>query len=122
MLKLAVFMLLISAVSANAGVSYDTSDFVVLNEYIPGAKFDIRYYSNYNFVGKRIEGYEAPLALLTREAADALREVNEKLSEQNLTIKIYDAYRPQSAVNNFIRWSKKSERYPNEEIFLSRKE
>lgn len=106
MLKLAVFMLLISAVSANAGVSYDTSDFVVLNEYIPGAKFDIRYYSNYNFVGKRIEGYEAPLALLTREAADALREVNEKLSEQNLTIKIYDAYRPQSAVNNFIRWSK----------------
>lgn len=99
-------MLLISAVSANAGVSYDTSDFVVLNEYIPGAKFDIRYYSNYNFVGKRIEGYEAPLALLTREAADALREVNEKLSEQNLTIKIYDAYRPQSAVNNFIRWSK----------------
>lgn len=106
MLKLAVFMLLISAVSANAGVSYDTSDFVVLNEYIPGAKFDIRYYSNYNFVGKRIEGYEAPLALLTREAAEALREVNKKLSEQNLTIKIYDAYRPQSAVNNFIRWSK----------------
>lgn len=106
MLKLALLMLIISSVSANAGVSYDTSGFVVLNDYIPDAKFDIRYYSGYNFVGKRIEGYEAPLALLTREAADALREVNEELAEHNLTIKIYDAYRPQRAVNNFISWSK----------------
>lgn len=105
MRKCITLLLLFSAVKAHAGVSYDSSDFVVLNDYIPEAKYDIRYYSDYNFVGERIDGYEAPVALLTREAADALREVNEELAAQNLTLKIYDAYRPQRAVNHFIRWS-----------------
>ena len=105
MLKLAVFLVLFFAVQAHAGLSYDSSDFVVLNDYIPEAKYDIRYYSDYNFVGERIDGYEAPLALLTREAAEALREVNDELAEHKLTLKIYDAYRPQRAVNHFIRWS-----------------
>ena len=104
--KFILLLFLMSAVSANAEVSYVSSDFVVLNDYIPDMKFEIRYYSDYNFVGERIDGYEAPLAFLTQEAADALREVNDELAEMNLTLKIYDAYRPQRAVNHFVKWSK----------------
>ena len=103
MRKFVVFLLLSLCECACADVH---SGFVVLNEYMPNAKFDIRYYSEYNFVGERINGYEAPLALLTREAAEALREVNDELAEKNLTLKIYDAYRPQRAVNHFVKWSK----------------
>ena len=103
MRKFVVFLLLSLCECACADVH---SGFVVLNEYMPDVKFDIRYYSEYNFVGERINGYEAPLALLTREAAEALREVNDELAEKNLTLKIYDAYRPQRAVNHFVKWSK----------------
>ena len=103
MRKFVVFLLLSLCECACADVH---SGFVVLNDYMPNAKFDIRYYSEYNFVGERINGYEAPLALLTREAAEALREVNDELAEKNLTLKIYDAYRPQRAVNHFVKWSK----------------
>ena len=106
MRKIVILILLLLSASANAEVSYVSSDFVVLNDYMPEAKFEIRYYSDYNFVGERIEGYEAPLAFLTREAAEALREVNEELAEKHLTLKIYDAYRPQRAVNHFVRWAK----------------
>ena len=106
MRKFVLFLLLALSVRADAEVSYVSSDFVVLNEYIPEAKFEIRYYSEYNFVGERIDGYEAPLAFTTREAAEALREVIDELSEENLTLKIYDAYRPQRAVNHFVRWAK----------------
>ena len=103
MRKIIILLLLSLCECAYADIP---SNFVVLNEFIPEAKFDIRYYSEYNFVGERIDGYEAPLAFLTREAADALREVIDELTEMNLTLKIYDAYRPQRAVNHFVKWSK----------------
>ncbi|MBQ9418832.1 MAG: peptidase M15, partial [Synergistaceae bacterium] len=57
----------------------DSSDFVNLSDVVPDAILEIRYYSTYNFVGDRIEGYEAPIALLTREAADALKRVSDEL-------------------------------------------
>ena len=66
---------------------------------------EIRYYSTYNFVGDRIDGYEEPVALLTKEAASALREVSDYLAEKGYRLKIYDAYRPQRAVDHFVRWS-----------------
>ena len=87
---------------------YDTDDatgFVSLSEVIPNVKLDIRYYSDYNFVGERINGYEEPLALLSKEAAQALSDTADDLAEQGYGIKIYDAYRPQSAVDHFISWA-----------------
>lgn len=79
--------------------------FVVLSEAVPDAILEIRYYSTYNFVGERISGYNEPIALLTKEAASALKEVSDELLEQGYQLKIYDAYRPQSAVDHFKAWA-----------------
>ena len=79
--------------------------FVLVGETIPDALLDIRYYSTYNFVGDRIDGYEAPVAVITREAADALKLVSDDMKEQGLRLVIYDAYRPQQAVDHFARWA-----------------
>lgn len=79
--------------------------FVSVAEAIPDAILEIRYYSTYNFVGDRIQGYEAPVALLTREAAEALREVSDELVQQGYRLKLYDAYRPQQAVDHFKAWA-----------------
>ena len=79
--------------------------FVLVGEAIPDALLDIRYYTTYNFVGARIDGYEAPGAVLTREAADALKLVSDDMKAQGLRLVIYDAYRPQRAVDHFARWA-----------------
>ena len=86
-------------------LSDDSSDFVLLSEAVPDAILEIRYYSTYNFVGDRINGYEEPLAMLTAEAADALREVSDELMGMGYRLKIFDAYRPQMAVTHFMNWA-----------------
>lgn len=95
----------------------DSSDFVLISDVVPDAILEIRYYSTYNFVGERIDGYEAPAALLTREAAEALRKVSDDLSAQGYRLKIYDAYRPQSAVDHFQRWAADLEDVSMKEYF-----
>ena len=86
--------------------SNNSSDFVLLSEVIPDAILEIRYYSTYNFVGDRIDGYEEPCALLTKEAAIALKQVSDELISKGYRLKIYDAYRPQKAVTHFMNWAK----------------
>ena len=103
-LFLAVFCLIVPAVSAQADPA-DSSDFVLLSEAVPDAILEIRYYSTYNFIGERIDGYQEPLAFLTKEAAAALKEVSDDLVEKGYRLKIYDAYRPQMAVDHFVRWA-----------------
>ena len=83
----------------------DSSDFVTITDVVPDALLEIRYYSTYNFVGARIDGYLQPTALLTRRAADSLRAVSDDLKAQGYIIKIFDAYRPQMAVDHFVRWA-----------------
>ena len=82
----------------------DPSGFVVLADYVPGIIQEIRYYSSYNFIGERISGYEEPCALLTAEAARALKEVSDELMVQGYRLKVYDAYRPAGAVKQFVFW------------------
>lgn len=82
----------------------DPSGFVLLADYVPGIIQEIRYYSTYNFIGDRIDGYEEPCALLTTEAARALKAVSNEMFVQGLRLKVYDAYRPVSAVKHFILW------------------
>ncbi|HAA03599.1 MAG TPA: peptidase M15 [Syntrophobacteraceae bacterium] len=81
-------------------------DFVYVEESIPEIRLDLRYFSDNNFVGQRIDGYLQPRCILTRKAAVALREVQEELEPFGLGLKIYDAYRPQQAVDHFVRWAK----------------
>ena len=90
-------------------LSDDASDFVLVSEAVPDAILEIRYYSTYNFVGERIDGYEEPVAILTKESAAALKEVSDDLMEQGYRLKIFDAYRPQKAVDHFVRWAKDAE-------------
>ncbi|HPU02053.1 MAG: M15 family metallopeptidase [Firmicutes bacterium] len=79
--------------------------FVYVHEVIDTVQLDIRYYGENNFVGTRIDGYERPVAILSEEAAAALKVAADILEEQGYYIKIFDAYRPQMAVDHFIRWA-----------------
>ena len=85
-------------------VTMDPSGFVLLADYVPGVIQEIRYYSTYNFIGERIDGYEDPCAMLTREAARALKSAANELNVRGYRLKIFDAYRPASAVRHFVMW------------------
>ncbi len=98
-------------------LSDDASDFVLLSDAVPDAILEIRYYSTYNFVGERIDGYEEPVALLTKEAAAALKEVSDDVIAQGYRLKIYDAYRPQKAVDHFVRWAEDTSDVKMKEYF-----
>ena len=87
--------------------SDDASDFVRIADVAPDVIQEIRYYSTYNFVGDRIDGYNIPSALMTREAATALKNVSDYVMQYGYRLKIYDAYRPQRAVDHFVRWAKR---------------
>ncbi len=84
---------------------YDSTGFVSVSEVIPDVILEIRYYSTYNFIGDRINGYEEPVALLTKEAATALSGAADELREKGYRLKIFDAYRPQVAVEHFVSWA-----------------
>lgn len=85
-------------------VTMDPSGFVLLADHVPHVVQEIRYYSTYNFIGERIDGYEEPCALLTREAARALKAVSTEMLVQGYRLKIFDAYRPACAVRSFVLW------------------
>ena len=85
-------------------VQMDPSGFVLLADYVPDIVQEIRYYSTYNFIGERIDGYEEPCALLTKEAARALKSASKELIVQGYRLKIFDAYRPMCAVKHFVLW------------------
>ena len=82
----------------------DPSGFVLLADHVPHIVQEIRYYSTYNFIGERIDGYEEPCAVLTKEAARALQSVAGELIVQGFRLKVFDAYRPACAVRRFVLW------------------
>lgn len=101
---------------------HQPKDFVDITTVAPDVQVDMRYFSSHNFIGRPIKGYNAPVCLLTRPAANAVKQVADRLRPFGLTLKIYDCYRPQSAVNDFIAWAKdpsqnqmKNEFYPQVE-------
>jgi len=94
--------------------------FVDAATIVPGLIAEMRYAGSHNFVGRPIDGYEAPRCLLTRAAAAALAEVARDLAPRGLVIKVFDCYRPTRAVENFVRWARdlkdqkaKAEFYPD---------
>ena len=104
-IALAAVMTLLASCKANqqfiTDKTLDSSQFVTITDAI----LEIRYFSTYNFVGARIDGYEEPVALMTRQAADSLRAVSDDLKQHGYCLKIYDAYRPQRGVDHFMRWA-----------------
>lgn len=94
--------------------------FVDLKEMMPNLRSDMRYYSSNNFVGAPIDGYNEPKVLLTKEAAEALKKVQDELERLGFGLLVYDAYRPQRATDHFVRWAQdenddtmKTQFYPN---------
>lgn len=85
-------------------ISYDKSDFAPVYTMIDDAAYDIRYYSSNNFTGNRINGYNAPVAYMTKESLKALTLAAEDLRKQGYRLLIWDTYRPQKAVDNFVEW------------------
>ncbi len=85
-------------------VIMDSSGFVILSDFVPSAVQEIRYHSTYNFIGDRIDGYEEPCALITKEAARALKSAANELIVQGYRLKVFDAYRPATAVKHFVLW------------------
>ena len=108
MITLFIFGLCACSSNTNEDINYsnDSSGFVLLSDIVPDAILEIRYYSTYNFVGERIDGYEEPLAFITKEAGEALKKVSDELISKGYRLKIFDAYRPQKAVDHFVRWAK----------------
>lgn len=97
------FLCLFHGISSLAGEL--PTGFVDITDIIPGIELDMRYHSDANFVGRRIDGYEAPRCIISEKAAVALRAVQAELNNRGLGLKIYDAYRPQRAVDHFVRWA-----------------
>ncbi len=117
----ALALSVVFAVSACAHAAAERADgFVDAARTVPGLAVEMRYAGAHNFVGRRVDGYEAPVCLLTREAAEALAGVQAEFAASGLGLKVFDCYRPQRAVADFARWaadlsdqSTKAEFYPN---------
>lgn len=103
-LVLMVFSFLPASAERSKSAS-DPAGFVLLSDVAPKIIQEIRYYSTYNFIGDRIDGYYEPCALMTIEAAQALKKVSDDVEKLGYRLKIFDAYRPQMAVDHFMRWA-----------------
>ena len=79
--------------------------FVYVTDIVPDVILEMRYYSTYNFIGQRIDDYLSPVAIISEAAALALLQANADLRNQGYVIKVFDTYRPQGAVDHFVRWA-----------------
>ena len=82
----------------------NASGFVLLSDVVPSIVQEIRYFSTFNFVGDRIDGYEQPCAIITKEAARALKAISNRANVMGYRLKVFDAYRPAAAVRHFVLW------------------
>jgi len=84
-------------------------DFVFLDTLLDHADYDIRYAGDNNFLGRPVTGYYQPRLILSRQAAMALKDVEDDIYESGYTLLLYDTYRPQRAVDNFRSWARTPE-------------
>lgn len=100
-LPIFLFLLIAEVVS-----QHKPEDFVYLLDLEPSIKIELRYFSNNNFIGQPIDGYHRSTIIVSKPTAIALQKVQNDLEKKGLGLKIFDAYRPQQAVNHFVRWAK----------------
>jgi|TARA_B110000196_G_scaffold206985_1_gene177388 D-alanyl-D-alanine dipeptidase len=79
-------------------------NFVYLEDIVPSIRIELRYFSNNNFIGKPIDGYNSNSLIITEETAKSLKKIQQELLQKELSLKIFDGYRPQKAVDHFVRW------------------
>ena len=113
-------LVLVALLVTIAGFAQLPKGFVYVNDIVPSIKVELRYYGEQNFLGTKVDSYNKEVAILTSQAALALKKVQTELMGYDLSIKIFDSYRPQSAVDHFVRWARnlndtinKSQYYPN---------
>jgi D-alanyl-D-alanine dipeptidase len=96
-------MLMLLPLNSNS----DSSNlFVNITDVAPTIKLDIKYFTSDNFVGEAINGYLAPKCFLTKKSAYALKRVQDHVKKNGYSLLVFDCYRPQRAVNHFMRWAK----------------
>lgn len=91
--------------------------FVDVATVIPGLAVDMRYFGTDNFVGARVDGYEAPVCILTQQAATALAAVQRDLAPRKLGLKVFDCYRPKAGVAHFVRWAREADNSTKERYY-----
>lgn len=111
MIMVRVFCLLISGLffqpcAMGSNTTTIPESFVFLEEVIPSIRISPRYSGSNNFIGKTIDGYQSKRLVLTKPAAEALKQAQEHFQKDGYSIVVYDTYRPQRAVNQFMAWSK----------------
>lgn len=115
---LVIFLIFIKTTDLQAQLP---NGFVYLKNYIPDIVTDLRYATAHNFTGRPVPGYQKEIVITTKQAAEALQKVQLELEEQGYCLKIFDAYRPQEAVNSFITWARKANDTVNKEEFYPQK-
>lgn len=105
------FKLVLLYLFIGIGISFSQANplpdgFVYIDAKIPGVVYEIRYAGSNNFIGKPVRGYKAAQAILSEPAARALARVQQEFIRKDYMLKIFDAYRPQTAVNHFIEWAR----------------
>jgi D-alanyl-D-alanine dipeptidase len=115
-----IAVVLAAVACSTAAPERDRSGFVDAAQAVPGLVVDMRYFGSENFLGRPVAGYEAPICLVTRQTAVALKRVQEQLSQAQLGLKVFDCYRPRRAVADFVAWAKdlsdqkrKAQHYPD---------
>ncbi len=121
-MRILISILLSLTLFASERTDSKTSTFTNVNKHTPSIKFDMRYTTADNFIGRPIDGYKEPICYLTNETAQALQNVQNRLKKEGHSLKVFDCFRPQRAVEHFVRWAKeindtkmKSIYYPNVE-------
>lgn len=118
-MKIILPLLVSLALLGSDTITPEEEGFVIINRLIPSIHYDIRYATQQNFLGTPVNGYDAPLCYLTKEAAYALKGAQQTLQKEGLRLQVFDCFRPQRAVDHFVRWAEdindmkmKKEYYP----------
>jgi D-alanyl-D-alanine dipeptidase len=119
-MKRFIFLILLFNLFSCSAQNKLPEGFDYVTNHIPDVVLELRYFGNDNFVGRPINGYNKNVSILSTKAILALKNVQKELNEYNLGIKVFDSYRPQQAVDHFVRWAKvlndtinKQKFYPN---------
>lgn len=96
------------------------ADLLPLAALAPGVREDVRYVGPHNFMGRPVAGYEGAQCWLSRPAAQSLAAVQKELLASGMALKVYDCYRPQTAVDDFVRWGKDLADQKNRDMYYPR--
>ena len=115
MRQLIIILLIFSSAFFNNNLE---DGFVYLKDVDDSIIVDLKYYSNENFTAQFVEGYHANTAILTKESAIALSNAQHDFNKLGYSLILYDAYRPQRAVDFFVQWSKNLNDTINKRIYF----